>query len=121
MTRYRLSEAAQADLIDILAWIHAHFGDIARQRYESLIVAALRDIASQPDRVGSLERPELGKEVCSWHLCLSRERARTDAGIVRHPRHFLIYRTENDMTVIGRVLHDAMELARHLDPEAFWT
>jgi len=120
MARYRLSAAAQTDLIDILAWTHEHFGDAARKRYEALIVAALRDVSAQPDRPGSIERPELGDGVRSWHLHLSRERGRTDSGIVRRPRHFLIYRTETDVTVVGRVLHDAMELARHLDPEASW-
>ncbi len=32
MVRYRLSAAAQADIIDILAWAHEHFGEAARQR-----------------------------------------------------------------------------------------
>lgn len=118
--RYRLSAAAQADLVDILAWTHENFGEAARKRYEALIIAALRDIAAQPDRAGSIERPELGVGVRSWHLRLSRERARTETGTVRRPRHFLIYRTGNGPVVIGRVLHDAMELARHLDPEASW-
>jgi toxin ParE1/3/4 len=120
MARYRLSTTAQADLIDILAWTQGQFGEAARKRYETLLVTALRDIASQPDRTGSVERPELGDGVRSWHLHLSRERARTETGIVRRPRHFLIYRMEHDRVVVGRVLHDAMELARHLDAEAPW-
>lgn len=120
MVRYRLSEAAQSDILDILAWSQEQFGDGARTRYEVLIVAALRDVAAQPDRPGSIERPELGAAVRSWHLRLSRERARTENGVVRHPRHFLIYRPEPGQVVIGRVLHDAMELARHLDPERSW-
>jgi toxin ParE1/3/4 len=33
----------------------------------------------------------------------------------RRPRHFLIYRLDGDIVVIGRVLHDAMELARHME------
>lgn len=120
MARYRLSAAAQTDLIDILAWTHEHFGEAARKRYETLLVAALRDVSSQPDRPGSLERPELGEGVRSWHLRLSRERARTDTGIVRRPRHFLVYRAVSDVVVVGRVLHDAMELAQHLEPEESW-
>jgi toxin ParE1/3/4 len=113
MLRFRLSASAQADLIDILAWTHERFGGAARERYGALIVTALRDIAAEPDRPGSKERPELGKGVRSWHLQLSRERARTPSGIVLRPRHFLIYRQEDDLIVVGRVLHDAMELARH--------
>ena len=120
MVRYRLSDAAQADIVDILAWTQGQFGEAARQRDESLLVAALRDVATQPDRPGSIERPELGAGVRSWHLRLSRDRAGTVAGVVRRPRHFLIYRAEPEQLVVGRVLHDAMELARHLDPDASW-
>lgn len=117
MAGYRLSAAAQADLINILAWTHERFGESARERYEALVVAALRDVAAQPDRAGSIERPELGEGVRSWHLRLSRERARLATGIVRRPRHFLIYRMDNGLLVIGRVLHDAMEPALHLGAE----
>lgn len=115
MFRYRLSEAAQADVLNVLAWTHQQFGEAARLRYERLIVAALRDVASQPDRPGSLARPELGAGVRSWHLRLSRQHLDAAAGVVRRPRHFLIYRFEPGLVVVGRVLHDAMELARHLD------
>lgn len=120
MVRYRLSEAAQGDVLNVLAWTHEQFGEAARLRYESLIVAALRDVASQPDRPGTLARPELGARVRSWHLRLSREHIETGVGVVRRPRHFLVYRFELDLVVVGRVLHDAMELTRHLDPETSW-
>ncbi|MBK7614335.1 MAG: type II toxin-antitoxin system RelE/ParE family toxin [Burkholderiales bacterium] len=122
MVRIRLSDAAQADVVDILVWTQEQFGAAARTRYESLIVAGLRDVAAQPDRPGSIERPELGAGVRSWHLRLSRDHASTStsAGAVRRPRHFLIYRVEPELLVVGRVLHDAMELAQHLDPEASW-
>ena len=120
MIRYRLSDAAQADVIDVLAWTQEQFGEAARLRYESLIVAALRDVATQPDRPGSIERPDLGVGVRSWQLRLSRDHVGTGAGVVCRPRHFLIYRFEPALLVVGRVLHDAMELARHLDPETSW-
>ena len=120
MLRYRLSDAAQADVIDILAWTQEQFGEAARLRYQNLIVAALRDVAMQPDRPGSIERPELGAGVRSWHLRWSRDHMGAGAGVVRRPRHFLIYRIEPALLVVGRVLHDAMELARHLDPETSW-
>lgn len=120
MLRYRLSDSAQADVVSLLAWTHEQFGEIARQRYESLIVAALRELATQPDRPGSISRPELGAGVRSWHLRLSRHRAAAGAGVVRRPRHFIVYRLEADLLVVGRVLHDAMELAQNLDPQGSW-
>lgn len=120
MLRYRLSGAAQADVIDILSWTHEHFGEAARLRYESLIVAALRDVATQPDRPGSLARPELGAGVRSWHLRLSRDHVAAEDSVVRRPRHFLIYRRESALLVVARVLHDTMELERHVDPDTAW-
>lgn len=120
MLGYRLSGAAQADVIEILAWTQAQFGEVARLRYERLIVTALRDVATQADRPGSVERPELGAGVRSWHLRHSRDRVGPRAAGVRKPRHFLIYRADHALLVVGRVLHDAMELARHLDAEASW-
>jgi toxin ParE1/3/4 len=115
MLHYRLADAAQVDVINILAWTHEQFGEAARLRYEKLIVAALRDVATQPDRPGSIARPELGAGVRSWHLRLSRDHAGTGADAVRRPRHFLVYRLEPALLVVGRVLHDAMEMARHLE------
>jgi toxin ParE1/3/4 len=35
MLRYRLSDTAQVDVINILAWTHEQFGEAARLRYES--------------------------------------------------------------------------------------
>jgi toxin ParE1/3/4 len=120
MYLYRLSESAVADVVDILAWSHEQFGEDARLRYEKLIVAALRDVAEQPDRPGGLERLELGVGVRSWHLRLSCEHVAAGIGYVRTPRHFLIYRCEPKVLVVGRVLHDAMELAQHVDLDSSW-
>jgi len=120
MIDYHLSLAAEADILAILTWTQKQFGDVARRRYEALILTALRDVATQPDRSGSVERSELGPAIRSWHLRLSRERARTEDGIVHRPRHFLIYRLEPQKIAVGRVLHDVMELTRHLGTRAVW-
>lgn len=45
MTIYRISRAAEADIIDILAWSHNQFGDHARHRYEGLI--AMRPVGAR--------------------------------------------------------------------------
>ncbi|MBC7941567.1 MAG: type II toxin-antitoxin system RelE/ParE family toxin [Chitinophagaceae bacterium] len=119
MFRYRLSAAAEEDVINILAWTHEQVGEAARQRYESLMVAALRDVAARPDRPGSNARPELGVGVRSWYLRLSRAHVAIDAEVVRRPRHFLVYRLEPELVVVGRLLHDSMELARHMDRDTF--
>lgn len=120
MFRYRLSEAAQGDVLGIMAWTHQQFGETARLRYDQLVVAALRDIASNPDRPGSIARPELGAGVRSWHLRLSRSHIGPGVEPLRRPWHFLVYRAQPSLIVIGRVLHEAIELTQHLDPETAW-
>lgn len=118
MARYRLTHAAQADIASILAWSHDQFGEEARKRYEALIATAIRDAATRSDEVGRTVRPELGEGVFSWHLAQSRIHSR--GGNVHRPRHFLVCRPDGDVLVIGRVLHDAMELRRHLHPQQPW-
>jgi toxin ParE1/3/4 len=115
MVRYRLTHAAQSDAASILAWSDDQFGAEARERYRALIATAIRDAASQPDDVGHVPRPELGDGVFSWHL--SQSRTRSPGGIVRRPRHFLICRWDGEVLVVGRILHDAMDLRRHADQQ----
>lgn len=114
MAAYRLTTAARQDIVAILEWSQDQFGESARKRYEALIVTAIRDAASRGDTLGATSRPELGEGVFSWHL--ARSRSRSSGGTVRRPRHFLVCRWDDGVLVIGRVLHDAMELRRHLDP-----
>jgi toxin ParE1/3/4 len=111
----RLTSAARADIVDILEYSEAQFGLAARQRYEHLVATALRDIAEEPKRPGSAPRPELGGDIRSWHLRLSRERANAGHGVVRRPRHMILYTVIDEASVgVLRVLHDAMELHRHV-------
>jgi toxin ParE1/3/4 len=115
MPDYGLARAAREDIVALLAYTQANFGQVARVRYLRLIETALLDIAEDPDRIGSVARPELGKSIRSYHLRFSRERARTDVGIVLRPRHLILYRfARADLVGVGRVLHDAMELRRHV-------
>jgi toxin ParE1/3/4 len=109
MARLRLSALAQADIMDVLSWTAQRYGDQARERYEQLMSAALRDLSADPLRLGTVARPELGEGVRSYHLRSSRKRTS-----VARPRHLFLYRIRGTSVVeVGRVLHDAMELERH--------
>lgn len=61
MARFRLSPEAQEDIAAILAWTHTEFGAEILRRYEELLVQAMLDLADDPDRPGTLQRPELAK------------------------------------------------------------
>ena len=116
-----LSPEARRDVRDALRWRETKFGHDARLRYEALIIQALRDIEADPDRPGSTGRPEIMIEGArTYHISLSRDRARTAAGVVHKPRHFIIYRRREHKNVIdiGRIIRDDRDLARHL-PESY--
>lgn len=83
-------------------------------RYNSSMTQALRDIAEEPERPGSQQRPELGAGVLVYHLRFSRDRAGSEPGRVKVPRHFLVYRRQNGLIEVLRVLHDARDLERHV-------
>ncbi|MCC6629988.1 MAG: type II toxin-antitoxin system RelE/ParE family toxin [Chloroflexi bacterium] len=109
-----MPEALQ-DINSILAWSEKEFGLEARLRYGHLIATAIDDVAEDPERLGSRPRPDLRTGVRTYHLISSRERGREMSGIIRQPRHVLVYRLRGATTLeILRVLHDAMDLDRHL-------
>jgi toxin ParE1/3/4 len=119
--RLRLSGPARIDIEDLLAWSEDRFGVAARQRYEALLTAAPSDVAQDPARQVVEQRPELGSAVFSYHISHSRRssEARSAAGVVAKPQHLLAWRVAGDGTLdIVRVLHDAMELSRHLPQDA---
>lgn len=115
MPQYRISNAARADIVHILRLSQAQFGDQARQRYQALILAALRAIADTPYRIGSYERDELAPGLRSYHLIHSRQQAKQPHGAVKSPRHIVFYRVASaDVIEVVRLLHDAMEGQLHL-------
>jgi toxin ParE1/3/4 len=102
------------DIRDALRWSEQKFGEDAAARYRALIKQAVRDVGTDPERPGSIQRPELMAEGArTYHISLSRTRA--TAARVKQPRHLLLYRRREDGAIeVARVLHDGRDLARHL-------
>ena len=105
----RFSKRAVRDIDQVLIYTLEHFGRRKQEEYRALIRTALADIAANPFAARAKSLPGLHPHV----RVLSIARARKPA------RHFFIYRVVADQSVdIGRLLHDAMDLYRHL-PEGF--
>lgn len=120
MSRFRLSPQAEQDIEAILEWTHDEFGEKTRLRYEALLTQAIIDVADDPERAGSHARPEIAAAVRTYHLRHSRNRVKKSIGRIHRPRHFLLYRVNSANKVdIGGVLHDGMELRRHI-PDGGW-
>jgi toxin ParE1/3/4 len=114
--RYLLAPRAAQDITEILRHSEQEFGQRARKRYGLLLRTAMEDLAEEPERPGARERPELFAQARTYHVRLSRDHVPSPSR-VKKPRHFLLFRVQPPGTVeIARVLHDSMELSRHLPP-----
>jgi len=107
----RLTATAEADFQNIIDWTLDQFGDKQTLVYADTITAALEALNDGPTTVGVKERPEIGKGLCTLHVARGNRRG----------RHFVLFRVaEKGRTrtiEILRLLHDAMDLARHLPGE----
>ena len=115
MRKVTITKPAHSDLLDIRKYTVNRYGHNAANSYESLLKQAIRDVREDPYRLGSKNRPEISKNIRSYHIMLSRERA---GRIVKKPRHFILYFLPNENEiVISRVLHDSRDIIRHIPEE----
>jgi toxin ParE1/3/4 len=114
MARFRLARPAQIDLASIRATSAERWGAEGRQRYTTVLAAAMRQVADQPEGPLTKKRPELRSGIRSFHVRYTR-RSSEDA-TVRRPVHVLYYRVAQEGVIeIVRVLHERTEPSRHLD------
>jgi toxin ParE1/3/4 len=103
--RVRLSAIAELDFANILSWTTENFGARQSRIYKDTLVRAIGDLANGPDVAGSKARDEIMPGLRTLH-------------VARHGqpgRHFILYRAiEGRIIEIGRILHDQMDLQRHL-------
>ena len=110
----RVSHYAAEDMESILRWTMEQFGEPARLRYEALLDQALVDIASDPFRAGSAARPLVGANVRVYHISGSKRRSGGSQSRVKQPRHLFLYEIVDTTVRIVRVLHERMDIERHL-------
>ncbi len=113
MARFRISRPARSDIAGILSASETRWGGEARGRYESLIATAMRQAASDPQGEATRDRSDMSPGLRSLHL--RRVRVREQQLKVKEPVHVVFFRmAEPDLVEIVRVLHERMELSRHL-------
>jgi toxin ParE1/3/4 len=69
---------------------------------------ALKALSGGPTVIGVRARADIRANFYTLHVARGRRRG----------RHFILFREERETIVVLRILHDAMELARHLPPDA---
>lgn len=107
----RLTAAAEDDFQEILQWTLTQFGEAKARIYTETLSAALKELAVDGPKVaGARERNEIAKGLLTLHV----------ARRGRKGRHFVMFRIGNDqgreVIEVLRILHDAMDLQRHLPP-----
>ena len=113
MNELRVAGRAARDIDEILERSEADFGAVAADRYRRLLDVALQLLKSDPARAGVRTDADLPSGVRLFHLRIARNRlAAVDR--VGRPRHFLVFRIRPGLIEVLRVLHDTMDLARHL-------
>lgn len=103
--RVRLGAVAETDFANIIKWTTENFGARQASIYRDTLVRAIGELANGPDLAGSKTRDEIMPGLRTLHV----------ARHGRRGRHFLLYRAvEGRIIEIGRILHDQMDLQRHV-------
>jgi toxin ParE1/3/4 len=97
----RLAEVAERDFRSILAWSVERFGAAQARRYRDMLVGAL---TGGPMALNSKAREDIAPGLRSLH-------------VGGRGRHILFFRPAGDNVImVLRIIHDAMDLARHIPP-----
>jgi toxin ParE1/3/4 len=93
-----------------MAWTAERFGTREARVYATTVTRALVALTAGPTIVGVRTREDLGSGVATLHVARAR----------RKGRHIIVLRVPPDggenVIEILRILHDTMDLARHLEP-----
>ena len=101
----RFSKQAAQDIENVLAVTLLQFGEGQLSRYRDLIRQALSNLRADPYAPPAKHRPEIHPDARTFHIARRGKRA----------RHLFVYRVVDPSTIeIARLLHDSMELWRHL-------
>lgn len=106
----RLTAAAEADFQEILRWTSAQFGEEQARVYAKTLSGALNALSAGPTVRGARQRNDIARGLFVLHV----------ARAGRKGRHFVMFRIGHDegreVIDVLRLLHDAMDLRRHLPP-----
>ena len=108
--RVNVTKAADADIEEIDRWTEQRFGSAQAQAYATAMADAINALAAGSDVRGARARTDIQSGLYTLHLARFRRRA----------RHFVVFRirdADHRMLDVLRVLHDAMDLPRHVPIE----
>lgn len=103
--RVRLAEQAEQDVLGILLWTVENFGARQAEVYAQTLLLAIEALHDGLDVLGANVREDIGPDIHTLHV----------ARQGRKGRHFVVFRPAPEQTIdVLRLLHDSMDLARHM-------
>ena len=100
----RLGQQAEKDYVDILHWTVHAFGEAQARAYAETMSLAIASLAGGPDILGVRVREDIQPNIRTLHV----------ARQGRAGRHFVVFRVTGSVIDVLRLLHDSMDLPRHL-------
>lgn len=101
-----LAYQAERDIADILAWTEEHFSRQQADFYAEILTSALATLFDGPDAIGAKERDDILPGIRVLHVARQGKRG----------RHYIVFRSEEACRIdVLRILHDSMDLARHIE------
>lgn len=100
----RLAQQAEQDYIEILQWTTKTFGKGQASTYAETMALAIEALADGPDVLGARARDDIQRGIRTLHV----------ARQGRAGRHFVVFRASGSDIDVLRLLHDSMDLSRHL-------
>lgn len=115
--RFRLRDAADDDVEDILAWSEANFGPDAHNRYLRLLEAAVAHAAaSRESHPEATPRPRRESAELAHHPERHPHWRPAGQDTTPHP----VLPLGGDLLAVGRVLHEQLDPTLHLDLDTNW-
>lgn len=107
--KVQLTAAAERDFREIIRWTEGRFGRDQARIYSATLRQALRALRAGPRTPGSRARSEIGDNHYTLHVAHGGRRA----------RHLILLRISEQPPAVEvlRLLHDAMDIARHVPRE----
>ena len=102
--RVRLGQQAEQDYVEILQWTLKTFGEGQVSTFAETLALAIAALEGGPDILGARARDDIQTGIRTLHV----------ARQGRAGRHFVVFRAAGSDIDVLRVLHDSMDLPRHL-------
>lgn len=104
--RLRITQQADRDMVAILRWTAAHFSPQQADVYAETLTLSMNALLQGPGVPGARIRNDIQPGLFSLHVARQGRRG----------RHFIMFRPDHTCHCIDvlRVLHDSMDLRRHV-------